>query len=80
MHWTLRHKIDCNWPLKASEWKPEWYSSYRDPVFAAPAPNDTALTHHPDLIGEQPAIDVLNLEGNEGTYIQQPKRLLFAGQ
>ncbi|KAL6789236.1 hypothetical protein J3E68DRAFT_444094 [Trichoderma sp. SZMC 28012] len=77
-HWAL-HKLDCKSPLGKETWRPRWALENRDPIFIANK-NSWAQTFSGNkcLWGNVPAIDVLQLESNEGVDYAKHLNLLFA--
>lgn len=80
-HWR-DHKKVCKSSLAKSSWLPEWDRSNRNPAWAS----DTASRnlHNPfgsdkHLWGNTPAIDILQIERNEGLDYGDDVALLFAG-
>ncbi|KIM26482.1 hypothetical protein M408DRAFT_25436 [Serendipita vermifera MAFF 305830] len=85
-HWK-RHKQDCKHPLNSKDWEPAWVREQRNPIFSIPLQSSTAFNlmsgHGPvgmgvHLWGNVPAIDVLNLQKNEGVDYQKDLSLCFA--
>lgn len=74
----LRHKIDCKSTLMKEEWEPKWVVDGRKPAFIS---NEAMITFGGKKYfwGNMPAIDVVQLDKNEGAHYQEDLRLLFAG-
>ncbi|KAI8961484.1 hypothetical protein F5Y11DRAFT_326332 [Daldinia sp. FL1419] len=74
-HWPI-HRSDCR---SIKTWKPAWIKEHRAPAFM----NDSG-SHGESygakkyLWGNVPAIDVIQLEKNEGNNFREPLNLLFA--
>ncbi|KAH6906689.1 hypothetical protein BKA70DRAFT_1286599 [Coprinopsis sp. MPI-PUGE-AT-0042] len=88
-HWKL-HKSDCKNPLRSSEWVPTCDREGRPPSYPdAPTPGDDMVTIMRKLEinkkfstgmwlwGNTPAVDLLNLQSNEGDS-KRDYNLLFA--
>lgn len=78
-HWPV-HK-DCKSELSKSSWRPSWDREGRTPTFVG--------NNHPPfipfgrakfLLGNVPALDIINLEANEGKAYNKHMNLLFAGK
>ncbi|KAL7909005.1 hypothetical protein GGI35DRAFT_493828 [Trichoderma velutinum] len=77
-HWAL-HKIDCQSPLGNETWRPNWVLENRSPTFMADMKNFVpSFSGNKCLWGNIPAIDVLQLESNEGVNHGKQMNLLFA--
>ncbi|KAE9989480.1 hypothetical protein EG327_002636 [Venturia inaequalis] len=82
-HWPT-HKSDCQDPLGSSFWKPSWEAEKRKPGFISSANliNTTPVAFGGGKApwGEFPALDMLQIEKNEGVDAAQPRdfRMLFA--
>ncbi|CZR50286.1 uncharacterized protein PAC_00158 [Phialocephala subalpina] len=79
-HWP-QHKKVCKSPMSKESWRPAWDLEGREPPWAATAVRKNL--HNPFgenkyLWGNTPALDVLNLEQNEGLGHQEDLSLLFA--
>ncbi|KAJ5150509.1 uncharacterized protein N7500_010698 [Penicillium coprophilum] len=73
------HKTICKSPLNKADWRPAWDCEAREPAWATAA----NYFHNPFgdskyLWGNAPAIDVLQLEKNEGPRYPKDIALLFA--
>lgn len=81
-HWSI-HKGDCKSPLMKATWRPSWVVEARRPAFINDDQNQFVdmLAHGRQkyLWGNVPAIDILNLQQNEGVDFTGDLRLLFAG-
>ncbi|KAL5091758.1 hypothetical protein Trisim1_002572 [Trichoderma cf. simile WF8] len=77
-HWAL-HKIDCKSPLGNEAWRPGWVLERRDPKFMVKFGSIfPSFSDNQCLWGNVPAIDVLQLESNEGVGYGKQLNLLFA--
>ncbi|KAK4068705.1 uncharacterized protein Triagg1_7065 [Trichoderma aggressivum f. europaeum] len=77
-HWAL-HKTDCQSPLGNETWRPNWVLENRKPTFMADFTNSLlSFSRNKCLWGNIPAIDVLQLQSNEGVDYGNPMKLLFA--
>ncbi|KAH8593889.1 hypothetical protein B0O99DRAFT_546517 [Bisporella sp. PMI_857] len=79
-HWP-EHKKACKSPMGKETWRPAWDCEGREPPWATGAAAKN--WHNPfgvgkDLWGNTPALDVLNLEQNEGLGYRDDVALLFA--
>ena len=82
-HWSV-HKSDCRSPLMKDTWRPSWVVEARQPAFITSemeGPLVGSISHGRQkyLWGNVPAIDLLNLQRNEGVDYAEDLRLLFAG-
>lgn len=82
-HWSV-HKSDCKSPLMKDTWRPSWVVEARQPAFITsekegPLVGWTSHGRQKYLWGNVPAIDLLNLQRNEGVDYAEDLRLLFAG-
>lgn len=74
-HWK-RHKQDCKMYLRSNAWKPSWSTEGRAPAFddtnarhgdeGTTTLTPSALNDDSALWGNVPAIDIINLNDNEG--------------
>ncbi|KAI0114102.1 hypothetical protein GGR51DRAFT_505493 [Nemania sp. FL0031] len=76
-HWP-DHRKDCQSPLLKGTWKPRWMTQNRQPTFSNDSMVQMTLGAFNRLLGNVPAIDVIQLAKNEGLNFQQPLDLLFA--
>ncbi|KAL6702167.1 hypothetical protein J3F84DRAFT_399618 [Trichoderma pleuroticola] len=77
-HWAL-HKIDCKSPLGNETWRPDWSLENRKPTFLTAGANLlTSFGNEKRLWGNVAAIDVLQLQSNEGVDYGKKMNLLFA--
>lgn len=64
-------------------WRPSWEAEQRQPHFVTNITSvaDLATTHGKQkfLWGNVPALDVLNLDANEGIHYKNDINILFAG-
>ncbi|KAF5374237.1 hypothetical protein D9758_004727 [Tetrapyrgos nigripes] len=72
VHWAA-HKRDCKHSLKSKEWRPKWVQDRRSPVFMMTSSaqgweGQQMFGMCRSLWGNMPALDVLNLENNEGHH------------
>ena len=82
-HWSV-HKSDCKSPLMKDTWRPCWAVEARQPSFITnkkEGPLIDSISHGRKkyLWGNVQAIDLLNLQRNEGVDYAEDLRLLFAG-
>ena len=81
-HWSI-HQIDCRSPLMKVSWRPSWIVEARQPSFIGVDEITGAdFTTHGSrkyLWGNVPALDLLNIQQNEGSNFAKDIRLLFAG-
>ncbi|CAO1606373.1 hypothetical protein XANCAGTX0491_009870 [Xanthoria calcicola] len=82
-HWGI-HKGDCKSPMMKATWRPSWIIEAREPAFIGggeEAPIVDMVSHGKQkyLWGNVPALDLLNLQQNEGFDFTEDLRLLFAG-
>lgn len=81
-HWSI-HKGDCKSPLMKITWRPSWVLEAREPAFIgteeSPFVDMVSYGRQKYLWGNVPAIDLLNLQQNEGVDFTEDLRLLFAG-
>lgn len=76
------HKKACKSPLNKVDWRPAWDFEARDPAWAATVASQNFHNTFGNLRylwGNAPAMDVLQLERNEGPLYQNNIALLFAG-
>jgi hypothetical protein len=80
-HWPL-HKVDCKSPFREESWKPSWDVEGRSPTFAEGEIDESFTVHgaRKYLWGNVPAVDILNLNGNDTVQIPLSLRLLFASK
>lgn len=64
----------------SKNWKPQWELEGRDPTFMSDHDSCAVFGGTKYLWGNVPAIDVLQLEKNEGVSYDKNLRLLFAGK
>ncbi|KAF5328023.1 hypothetical protein D9758_018025 [Tetrapyrgos nigripes] len=79
-HWR-NHKQDCKHPLRLNDWQPRWVQEQRSPAFMQPGTGSNKQTFHGkdlSLWGNMPAIDILNLNENEGLAASQTRDLALA--
>ncbi|PGH28167.1 hypothetical protein AJ80_00057 [Polytolypa hystricis UAMH7299] len=84
-HWKI-HKLDCKNPLRKSAWRPAWEVEKREPHFIDSSNADessmlSSFHHHGGmkyLWGNVPALDLLQLDANEGENTAQGISLLLA--
>ncbi|PFH56608.1 hypothetical protein XA68_16257 [Ophiocordyceps unilateralis] len=81
-HWP-EHRKQCKSAMAKQSWRPAWDCEFRRPAWAGDAAADTR--HNPlggrkHLWGNTPAIDMLQLEKNEGLDYQKDLSLLLAGE
>ncbi|EAS27817.3 uncharacterized protein CIMG_09021 [Coccidioides immitis RS] len=86
-HWA-QHKLFCKSPLGTATWRPAWAVERRPPAFDEPGVSSGAGSAsqtyfgRPDrkenLLGDMPALDLLNLEKNEGSHASQDLSVLSA--
>ncbi|KFY92810.1 hypothetical protein V500_04013 [Pseudogymnoascus sp. VKM F-4518 (FW-2643)] len=79
-HW-LEHKKYCKSPMGKDKWRPAWHCERRQPAWETDAA--ASNPHNPFrsgkyLWGNTPALDVLQLEQNEGLDYADDIALLFA--
>ena len=83
-HWSV-HKSDCKSPLMKETWKPSWVVEARQPAFIGSDEEGPSFVgsisygKQKYLWGNVPAVDLLNLQQNEGVDYAEDLRLLFAG-
>lgn len=82
VHWS-DHKVICKSGLLKSNWRPCWEREGHTPAFATP--QQARNLHNPFgetkyLWGNVPAVDVINLEHNEGRGFTGNFSVLFAGE
>ncbi|KAJ8610781.1 hypothetical protein MRB53_038332 [Persea americana] len=76
-HWN-EHKIACKDERLKAEWRPSWFRESRPPAFMLPRrPAQHGGKKY--LWGNVPALDVVQLERNEGGKYKKDLNLLFAG-
>ncbi|KPM34923.1 hypothetical protein AK830_g11652 [Neonectria ditissima] len=75
-HWP-RHKDDCRSLLGKKAWKPSWVLEKRTPAFVRPGIGEQ-FGGKKYLWGNVPALDILQLESNEGHGYTGDLRILFA--
>ena len=78
VHWSV-HKGDCKSPLMRLTWRPSWVVEARQPTFIGLSVDMVAHGSKKYLWGNVPALDILNLQKNEGIDFAGDLRLLFAG-
>ncbi|TFK46609.1 hypothetical protein OE88DRAFT_1667211 [Heliocybe sulcata] len=67
-HWSM-HKTDCKDELMRSDWKPDWERERRAPAFIREDDDHLdPLTLGHQLWGNTPAMDLINLDRNEGNH------------
>ncbi|KAK7987452.1 hypothetical protein PG989_007767 [Apiospora arundinis] len=71
------HKTDCKSPLGKASWQPAWVADNRQPAFIRGG-RDEHFGANKYLWGNVPALDVLQLESNEGKEYEGELNLLFA--
>ena len=76
-HWAL-HKIDCKSFLGKETWQPDWALEHRTPAFVRGGIGVHFGTKKFPW-GNIPALDVLQLDSNEGSDYEGELHLLFAG-
>ncbi|KAK2757688.1 hypothetical protein FQN54_004657 [Arachnomyces sp. PD_36] len=74
-HWP-DHKPECRSPLGQETWQPAWVQEGRTPAFIGDGPQGFGGSKY--FWGNVPAIDILQLESNEGKDYSGDLRLLFA--
>ena len=62
-----------------ANWRPGWEAGMKMPSFTTSRGMVTNQRQQ-YLIGNTPAIDILNIEKNEGIYLSENPKLLFAGE
>ncbi|KAJ0168197.1 hypothetical protein CTA2_8707 [Colletotrichum tanaceti] len=72
------HKSSCKSSLRSKTWQPDWVLKNRIAAFFSDGPRQMAYGGGKYLWGNVPAIDVLQLEANEGGAYDGNLRLLFA--
>ena len=80
-HWSV-HKNDCKSSLMKVAWRPSWDVEARHPAFINKDGGPLITSHGREkyLWGNVPALDLLNLQQNEGVDFAEDLRLLFAGE
>ncbi|KAF5854000.1 hypothetical protein GGP41_006766 [Bipolaris sorokiniana] len=75
-----RHKKGCKSPFMKDTWEPEWYRNGRQPAFISEGPSHAGFGNRKYLWGNMPALDILQLENNEGrtSATSHDFNLLFA--
>ncbi|KAI8955701.1 hypothetical protein F4801DRAFT_600911 [Xylaria longipes] len=77
-HWPI-HRKHCQSPIMKETWKPRWVAENRPPIFIGDRIPDQAMFGAVKYLwGNVPAIDVIQLDQNEGVDFQSPINLLFA--
>ncbi|KAL2219085.1 hypothetical protein M432DRAFT_653989 [Thermoascus aurantiacus ATCC 26904] len=76
-HWPT-HKRDCKSPLIRTKWKPSWEVEGRRPAFVTQTGGHDMYGMNKYLWGNMPALDMLNLERNEGSEYAGTLDVLFA--
>ncbi|KAL1982084.1 hypothetical protein VTN96DRAFT_1797 [Rasamsonia emersonii] len=76
-HWPV-HKRDCKSKLLQQTWRPSWEEERRLPAFVTATAGLTTHGAKKYPWGNTPALDVLNLEQNEGCNFRGDLDLLFA--
>ncbi|KAL4805432.1 hypothetical protein BDV18DRAFT_140850 [Aspergillus unguis] len=74
-HWPL-HKVRCKAELNTKDWHPAWSRENRVPMFAQQHEHQSVGLNK-NLWGNVPAIDVVQLEKNEGKIHNKKLTLLF---
>lgn len=77
------HKKQCKSSMAKSTWRPLWDYEGRQPHWATEIPSrrwHNVFGGSKYLWGNTPAIDVVNLERNEGPDFKDDLHLLFAGK
>ncbi len=80
-HW-IEHNIICKSPMMKASWQPEWWKENRKPTFydedrSVPSSGDGGRSKY--YFGNVPAIDIVQLEANEGATYDRELNILFAG-
>ncbi|KAI1950821.1 hypothetical protein LOZ12_001631 [Ophidiomyces ophidiicola] len=75
------HKHYCHSPMSKDAWKPAWEEEQRVPSFITSSMNlhVTQYGGSKYMWGNMPALNLLNLQSNEGKETSQGLRLLLAG-
>ncbi|KAI2825000.1 hypothetical protein CBS147321_5919 [Aspergillus niger] len=76
-HWP-QHKIDCKSSLSKETWQPAYMLERQQPSLPSVMASMKFAGPNKYLWGSTPAVDVLQLESNEGTRYDGDLRLLFA--
>ncbi|KAK7518256.1 uncharacterized protein IWZ02DRAFT_380899 [Phyllosticta citriasiana] len=76
-HWK-EHKVDCKSKIMKSTWRPSWEDEQRMPSFMSSNVSWTTFGKIKFLWGNVPALDVINLQRNEGLAYSKDISLLFA--
>ncbi|RDW86109.1 uncharacterized protein DSM5745_02751 [Aspergillus mulundensis] len=72
-HWP-QHRLDCRSPLNETTWLPDWAQGQRVPSFVGRGVSPGGTKY---FWGDVPAIDVVQLDRNEGDGYADELRLLF---
>ena len=73
------HKHDCKSPLGKRSWLPAWYFGERKRAILDESDKKQHFNRK-YLFGNMPALDVINLEQNEGLDFRGDLNVLFAGK
>ncbi|GCB19351.1 SET domain and MYND-type zinc finger protein 6 [Aspergillus awamori] len=76
-HWP-QHKIDCKSSLSKETWQPAYMLERQQPSLPSVMASMKCAGPNKYLWGNTPAVDVLQLESNEGNRYDGDLRLLFA--
>ncbi|KAI2768200.1 hypothetical protein F4815DRAFT_498186 [Daldinia loculata] len=72
-HWPI-HRKDCK---SINNWQPSWVKERRVPAFIGNSSAQVSYGSNKYLWGNVPAIDVIQLQHNEGVNFKNPLNLLF---
>lgn len=78
-HWSA-HKLDCQNPYADSKWSPRWVLQQRSPAFITSQGGLALFGTCKYLWGNVPALDIINIDENEGTAYDKDIGLCFAGR
>ncbi|KJX98206.1 hypothetical protein TI39_contig428g00013 [Zymoseptoria brevis] len=77
-HWEKGHKKYCKSPMLKENWQPGWITQKRTPTFMGEGTMSAGLKPCQHFWGNVPALDVIQLNSNEGADCKHDLRLLFA--